>query len=218
MQTISQVESQIKLNSELLNETKKRLQTTATKLSTAKEGVKRIEAEITDIKEKRQAALARGVDAKAMNDSLSKLTSEQELESETVEGLQKFMVELQEEERSLHQKLNELPKRVSQLQAVEIAGRYNALASGIAPIVRELNEVLFKLDSSGCGGKHGRVIFLPDGIEFIEKVIRLTFDNEAINLEKYIQKNITDLPYTPGDTEKYFYVWGTHRQDLISGK
>ncbi len=218
METISQVEKQISLNEELLQATKKRIGETASKLSESKGNVKKIEFEIQDTKVKRQQALVKGGDARSLSDSLKKLESESELETEKVTGLDDFLKELRGEERTLELKLNELPKRVLQLQAVEIAARYNELASGIAPVSKELNEILFKLDASGCGGKHGRVVYLPDGQEFIETVMRLTFDSEALNLEGYIRKNITCLPYNPSDSEKYFYKWQTHRQDLINNK
>lgn len=218
MQKISEVERAITLNQELLAETKKRIQETSTKLSGAQGNVKRIEAEIKDAKEKRQAALARGGDSNGLNNSLKKSESELELETETCKGLEVFLAELRAEDGELHIKAGELPKRRLQLQAVEIAARYNELASGIALVVRELNAALFKLDSSGCGGKHGRVVFLPDGLEFLEKVPRLIYDSEALNLDGYIRKNVTCTPWEPGDTEKYFYVWGTHRQDLINNR
>ncbi len=219
METIESVKQQIELNTKLLSETKERLRQTTIKLSETKNNAEKMKAGIEDLKAKRQQVLARGGgDLKGLNDNLKKFESELELENETCKGLEDFLRELKGEERAIELKVSELPKRVSQLQAVEIAARYNELASGIAPVSKELNEILFKLDASGCGGKHGRVVYLPDGQEFIETVMRLTFDSEALNLEGYIRKNITCLPYNPSDSEKYFYKWQTHRQDLINNK
>lgn len=218
MQKISEVEQAITLSQELLTETKKRIQTTATKLSDAKSNVGKIQAEITAFKEKRQQALARGGDSKGLNDSLKKSESELELESETIAGLETFLKELQQEESELHLKISALPERILQLKSIELAAEYNSLALQMTPIIEALNEIYHKTGGNS-NNKQDAVIFYPmEGV--FEKLPKIFFDDDGVNLETFVSRHpgFYHTNVMLAESEKYFYVWGTHRQNLISGK
>lgn len=217
MQTIEQVEQQIKNNTELLEATKQRIKETTAKLTEAQGNVKNMQAKIIVLKKERQTALARGGDVKSLNDALKKLESEFELESETVAGLQKFLAELQQEEQSLHLKLNELPKRILQLRSLELAASYNSLAGQLAPVVEELNRIWFQLTGNG-NRQADMVVFYPkDKGPFVE-LPKIFFDDECLNLEGYVAKfsgryhSNTTLP----ESEKNFYNWAVHENKLKS--
>lgn len=216
MQTINEVEKAISLNQELLDATKERIRQTSAKLSEAQGNVKKNTIEIAALKEKRQQALVKGGDAKSLSDNLKKLESELELESETVEGLQKFLAELQGEEASLHLKLGEMPKRILQLQSIELASQYNALAEKMAPVIEQLNAIYYKLTGNG-NNRETAVVFYPmEGC--FEKLPRIFYDAEGLNLEAFVAKN-------PGRyhsnnhlaaSERNFYSWAVHENKLRS--
>lgn len=216
MQTIQDVEKAISLNKELLSETKKRITDTAAKLSTAKEGTKRIATEITALKEKRQQALARGGDSKGLNDALKKLESELELESETATGLEKFQAELREEESTLHLTIDTLPKKIMQIRSLELAASYNSLAEKMAPVIEELNEIYYRLSGNG-NNKENLVAFYPMEGPF-EKLPCIFYDDAGLSLEAYVAKNPgkyhSNSHLSAG--EKSFYDWALHQNKLRS--
>lgn len=216
MQKISEVEQAITLSQELLTETKKRIQTTATKLSDAKSNVGKIYAEITAFKEKRQQALVRGGDSKGLNDSLKKSESELELESETVEGLQKFMVELQAEEKELHIKINGLPKKILQIRSLELARLYNEKASELAPIIEQLNEIYHKTGGNSNNQQDAVAFYPMEGC--FEKLPKVFFDPDGCCLETFVSRH-PGLYHTNimlSESEKCFYSWALHQNSLRS--
>ncbi len=217
METISQVEKQISLNEELLQATKKRIGETASKLSESKGNVKKIEFEIQDTKAKRQQALVKGGDTRSLSDSLKKLESESELETEKVTGLEDFLKELQQEEASLHLKLNELPKRIVQLRSLELAAQYNNLAEKMAPVVKELNEIFYKLGGNG-NSKQNLVAFYPMEGAF-EKLPKIFYDDAGLNLEAFVAKHpgMYHTNVVLAAEDKNFYDWNVHQNKLRNG-
>lgn len=217
MQTIIDVEKAISLNQELLSETTKRIRETSTKLSEAQGNVQRITADIAATKEKRQAALSRGVgDAKSLNDALKKSESELELESETVEGLQKFMAELQAEEKELHLKNNELPKQILRLESLRLAKIYNEKAAELAPVIEQLNEIYHKT-AGNSNNKQDAVVFYPlEGV--FEKLPRIFYDDAGLSLEQFVGKypGRYHTNIMLAESEKCFYSWALHQNKLRS--
>lgn len=218
MENIESVNAEIQKSESGLQEARKKIKDTEGRLRDAKAGAEKVKADMQSLKERRQSALAAGQDASTLNASMKKLADDVELREDEQTGLERLLAELKSIEANLSTKPGGLRLRVLQLESVELAKKYNQVSGELANIVRGLNEVHFKIDSSGYNGKQHRVVFAPS--DYFENVPRLFFDAEGLNLEGYVAKN-------PGKyhsnimcpaCEKNFYLWSEHRTNLINGK
>lgn len=218
METIESVNAEIQKSELELQEVRKKIKDCEGRLRDAKAGAEKVKADMQSLKEKRQSALAAGQDASSLNASMKKLADDVELREDEQTGLERLLAELKSVEANLSTKPGGLRLRVLQFESISLAEKYNGLSEQLAGVARGLNEIHFKIDSSGYNGKAQRVVFLPQ--DYIENIPRAFFDAEGLNLEGYVAKfpgkyhNNIMCPAC----EKNFYLWSEHRADLIKGK
>lgn len=218
MESVKDIENQIVDSESQLNEVRKKIKDAEGRLRDAKAGSEKVKADLQSLKEKRQGALAAGQDSSSLNASIKKLADDAELKADEIIGLEGLLKELQSTEANLTTKPEGLRRRVLQLESISLAQRYNELSEQLAGVARGLNEINFKIDSSGYQGKAQRVVFLPE--DFISNIPRAFFDESGLVLEDFVERykgKYHSNIHCP-DCEKYFYKWDAHRQDLINNK
>lgn len=215
MEKISDIEKQIMEIEKQIEANRKATLTAEERVRNAQRRTSEIESETASLREQRQAALVKGEDSGVSSKKIDDLKREDELKREEVSGLNAYLFKLKSEGDKTSSELLRLKKRIPQLQSVALAKEYNTVAVQLANIVRELNEIQFKLEREG--NLDDRTVFsLMEGS--LIRIPRLLFDEDAVKLEDFVARHPGVYPSNLNADARCFYDWETHRNNLIYNK
>jgi chromosome segregation ATPase len=114
------------------------IQATGARLEMARDRKAVLESELKQCREERQKALAMGQSSQKINKRISEIREEMEEGEDEVIGLEAHLRDLNEKMEQLQGVLNEVQPEPSRIKLRHLAGRYNKLASEMAPVVEEM--------------------------------------------------------------------------------
>lgn len=185
------------------------------RLNTARERLVKIDAEITDVRSQRQTALVNGDDAIALSKRLRGLQFEQEERQEEVTGLTAQIDKLNSETETLRFKVTDYLIKIKQIRTVLLSKHYNNLASQLADTVRELNEINRELSSVA---NHNQAVTFYQREGALERIPRVFFDEEILELEDYVGKHKQGHPGHYPIEQRCFYDYEAYLNEKIRSR
>lgn len=185
------------------------------RLNAARDRLVKIDAEITDVRSQRQAVLVNGDDATALSKRLRGLQFEQEESQDEVTGLTAQIDKLKTETETLRLKVGDCQMKIKQVKTVLLAKQYNNLALQLADTVRELNEINNQLSSVSLLN-HRVTFYQQEGA--LERIPKVFFDEEILELEKYIEKYKQGHPAQSPVEQRCFYDWQAYLNERIRSR
>jgi chromosome segregation ATPase len=183
---IQKIEKHIEDTKQRIMENIKSIDVTQQRLEESKSSVEHLKEQYESARQKRQGVLAAGNDSQAISSEIKSIRDQLEEKEDEQIGLQTKLEELTAETPSLENELIEAEKDIPKARLIYLHGKYNKLASELAPIVQEMWKLRFELNETHA---RGGVVVSPAGWSFgaLGAIPRLYLPDQEVPGDKVSQ-------------------------------
>jgi chromosome segregation ATPase len=183
---LQKIEKHIEDTKRRIMENIQSIDVTQQRLDESKSNVEHLKEQYESARQKRQGILAAGKDSQEISKRIKEIRNELEEREDEQIGLQTKLEELTVETPSLENELSEAEKEIPTARLIYLHGKYNKLASELAPIVEEMWKLRFQLNETHA---RGGVVVSPAGWSFgaLGAIPRLYLPDQEVPGDKVSQ-------------------------------